>query len=58
MAQRRREVKVGTLLLGNDKTVITDKVLSYFYCLSSKFEIYITHYGTKLKYTSHVLGLN
>ena len=37
--QMRREVKVGTLLLGNDKNnVIADKVLSYFLCLSSKFE--------------------
>ena len=31
MAQGRREVEVGTLLLGNDKNnVITEKVLSYF----------------------------
>ena len=38
----RREVEVVTLLLCNDKNnVITDKVLSYFYCLSSKFEVYI-----------------
>ena len=31
MTQRRKEVEVGTLLLGNDKNnVIADKVLSYF----------------------------
>ena len=36
----RREVEVGTLLLGNDKNnVIADKVLSYFQCLSSRFEV-------------------
>ena len=31
MTQMRKEVEVGTLLLGNDKNnVIADKVLSYF----------------------------
>ena len=31
MTQGRREVEVGTLLLGNDKNnIITEKVLSYF----------------------------
>ena len=36
------------LLLGNDeKNVIGDKVLSYFQCLSSKFEVYVTHFGVK-----------
>ena len=31
MTQRRKEVEVGTLLLGNGKNnVIADKVLSYF----------------------------
>ena len=31
MTQGRREIKVGTLLLGNDKNyVIANKVLSYF----------------------------
>ena len=42
--QGRREVEVGTLLLGNGKNnVITEKVLSYFsiYSLSSRFEVYI-----------------
>ena len=46
--QVRREVEVGTLLLGNDKNnAIADNVLSYFKCLSSKFELYVTHFGTK-----------
>ena len=40
MTHWRREVEVGILLLGNDKNnVIIDKVVSYFYCLSSKFEV-------------------
>ena len=29
LQHRRKEVKVGTLLLGNDKNVITNKLLSY-----------------------------
>ena len=34
------ELEVGTLLLSNDKnSVITENVLSYFLCLSSKFEV-------------------
>ena len=34
------------LLLGNDKnSVVADKVLSYFECLSSKFEVYVKHFG-------------
>ena len=37
--QVRMEVEVGTLLLSNDKkSVIAKNVLSYFLCLSSKFE--------------------
>ena len=36
--QMRREVKVGSLLLGNDKNNVIADVLSYFLCLSSKFE--------------------
>ena len=48
MTQGWREVEVGTLLLGNDKNnVITDKVLSYFQCLSSKFEVYVAYFKTK-----------
>ena len=39
---------VGTLLLGNDKdSVIVNKVLSYFYCLGSKFEVYVACFRTK-----------
>ena len=39
-------MKVGTLLLGNDKNkVIVDKVLSYFYCLSHIFEVYVAVFG-------------
>ena len=41
-------MEVGTLSLGNDKnTVIPDKVLSYFQCLSSKFEVYVARFGAK-----------
>ena len=29
MTQEKREVEVGTILLGNDKNNIIDKVLSY-----------------------------
>ena len=46
--QGRREVEIDTPLLGNDKSnVIADKVLSYFSCLSSKFEVYVSQSGTK-----------
>ena len=42
------EVEVGTLMLGNDKNnVIVNKVLSYFKCFSSKFEVYIARFRTK-----------
>ena len=42
------EVEVGSLLLSNDKNnVIAEKVLSYFLCLSSKFEVQVALYGTK-----------
>ena len=49
MAQEREwEVEVGILLLSNDKNnVIANEVLSYFQCLSSKFEVYITCLRTK-----------
>ena len=41
-------VEVGILLLSNDKnTVIAENVLSYFLCLSSKFEVQVPRYGTK-----------
>ena len=44
----RREVEVGTLLLGNDKNnVIANKVLCYFWCLSSRFEVYVARFGIK-----------
>ena len=47
MRQGRKKVEVGTLFLFNDKTnVVADKVLSYFECLSSKFEV-----------LAHILGL-
>ena len=43
-----REVGVGTLLLVNNKnSVIANKVLSYFYSLSSKFEICVTLFRAK-----------
>ena len=46
--QVRMEVEVGTLLLSNDKNnVIVEKVLSYFLCLSSKFEVQFALFGTK-----------
>ena len=48
MTHGRLEVKVGTLLLGNDKNnVIADKVLRYFKCLSSNFEVYIIRLANK-----------
>ena len=41
--QGKREVEVGTLLLGNDKSnIIVDKVLSYFQCLRSKYKWYVS----------------
>ena len=41
-------VEVGTLLLSNDKNnVIAKNVWSYFLCLSSKFEVWVTRFGTK-----------
>ena len=44
----RREVEVGGLLLDNDKSnVIADKKLSYFYCFSSKFEVYVAGFESK-----------
>ena len=47
MKQGRKKVEVGTLLLGNDKNnVIVNKVLSYFECLSFKFEVHVTCLGT------------
>ena len=39
--QLRMEVEVGTLLLSNNKNVIAENVLSYFLCLSSKFEVQV-----------------
>ena len=47
MKQGRKKVEVGTLLLGNDKNnVIVNKVLSYFECLSFKFEVHVACLGT------------
>ena len=41
-------VEVVTLLLSNDKNNVIDKnVLSCFLCLSSKFEVQVTRFGTK-----------
>ena len=34
MTQERKEVEVGTLLLGNDKSNVIASYLSYFLCLS------------------------
>ena len=46
--QVRMEVEVGTLLLSNDKNnVIAENVLSYFLCLSSKFEVQVARFETK-----------
>ena len=46
--QVRMEVEVGTLLLSNDKNnVIAENALSYFLCLSSKFEVQVTRFRTK-----------
>ena len=46
--QRRMVVEAGTLYLDNDKNnIIANKILSYFYCLSSKFEVYIASFRTK-----------
>ena len=48
MTLGRREVKAGTLLLGNDKNnVIANEVLNYFKCLSSRFGVYVKCFGTK-----------
>ena len=42
------EVEVGTFLLRNDKNnVVAENVLSYFLCLSSKFEVQVACFGTK-----------
>ena len=47
MKQGTKKVEVGTLLLGNDKnSVIVNKVLSYFECLSFKFEVHVACLGT------------
>ena len=41
-------VEAGTLYLHNDKNnIIANKILSYFYCLSSKFEVYIASFRTE-----------
>ena len=41
-------VEVGTLLLSNDKNnVIAQNVVSYFSCLSSKFDVQVAHLWTK-----------
>ena len=46
--QVRMEVEVGTLLRSNDKNnAIAENVLSYFLCLSSKFEVQVARFGTK-----------
>ena len=43
-------MEVGSLLSVNDiNNVIDDKVLSYFKCLSSLFEVYIARFRTKLQ---------
>ena len=43
MTQVKMEMEVVTLLLSNDKNnVIDENVLSYFLCLSSKFEVQVT----------------
>ena len=41
------EVEVGTLLLSNDKNNVAENVLSYFLCLSSKFEVQVACFRTK-----------
>ena len=47
-SQGRKEAEVGTLLVSNDKSnVISNKGWSYFWCLSSKFEVYVARFGTK-----------
>ena len=46
--QGRKEVQVGTLLLGNDKNnVIPEKVFSCFLCLSFKCVVQVTSFRTK-----------
>ena len=48
MTQVKMEWEVGTHLLSNDKNnVIAENVLRYFLRLSSKFEVQVTHFGTK-----------
>ena len=42
------ELEVDTLLLSNDKNnVIAENVLSYFLCLSSRFEVQVARFGIK-----------
>ena len=44
----KMEVEVVTLLLRNDKNnVVAENVLSYSLCLSSRFEVQATRFGTK-----------
>ena len=44
----RMELEVDTLLLSNDKNnVIAENVLSYFLCLSSRFEVQVARFGIK-----------
>ena len=44
----KMEVEVGTLLLSNyEKNVIAENGLSYFLCLSSKFEVQVACFETK-----------
>ena len=46
--QVKMEVEVGTLLLSNDKNnAISKNVLSYFFCLSSKFEVQVARFRIK-----------
>ena len=46
--QVRMEVEVGTFLLCNDKNnVVAENVLSYFLCLSSKFEVQVARFRIK-----------
>ena len=46
--QVRMEVEVGTLSISNDKNnVIAKNALSYFMCLSSKFEVQVARFRTK-----------
>ena len=46
--QAKMDVEVVTLLLSNDKNnVVAENVLSYSLCLSSRFEVQATRFGTK-----------